>query len=78
MLFEPTRAIWSHIALVGSNSTRSLCDLLQNSTAQSAINIFQSPYSTPKTFLVTECYMEIQIALQNQSLQNYFRSLYKE
>ena len=47
--------------------------LTPNSTAQSAINIFQSPYSTPKTFLVTECYMEIQIALQK-----YFRSLYKE
>ena len=29
MLFEYTRAIWAHIALVYSNSTRSSCDLLQ-------------------------------------------------
>ena len=48
--------------------------LTPNSTAQSAINIFQSPYSTPKTFLVTECYMEIQIALHN----NIYQSCYQD
>ena len=47
--------------------------LTPNSTAQSAINIFKNPYSTAEIVLVTECYMEIQVALQN-----YFRSLYKE
>ena len=29
MLFEHTCAIWAHIALIYSNSTRSSCDLLQ-------------------------------------------------
>ena len=47
--------------------------LTPNSTAQSAINIIKNPYSKVNIILVTECYMEIQIALQK-----YFRSLYKE
>ena len=48
MLFEYTRAIWAHIALVYSNSTRSSCNLLQQISKQSLMFKFDKEMTFKK------------------------------